>query len=229
MSDTDNKKKKWTLMFYFASDNTLSPSMLYQFKAIKTAGYQVDTNVLVHFDPHERGIPSMIFEVNRTEKEGRRKSRIGDDRDPRVRDLAGDQVDPKLNDDEQIQNSRFSDTDKLSAAEELRHFLDYSREHYPANHYMLFLVGHGLVVGRDAFLPDENPGTGISLVELENTLRSFCREIGKTDDVLQLLGMHSCSMSAVEVAYQLKGTANYMMASEGLSFVGAWPYRQMLQ
>jgi len=36
-------------------------------------------------------------------------------------------------------------------------------------------------------------------------------------------------MSAVEVAYQLKGTANYMMASEGLSFVGAWPYRQMLQ
>jgi len=60
-------------------------------------------------------------------------------------------------------------------------------------------------------------------------LRSFCREIGKTDDVLQLLGMHSCSMSAVEVAYQLKGTANYMMASEGLSFVGAWPYRQMLQ
>ena len=91
MSDTDNKKKKWTLMFYFASDNTLSPSMLYQFKAIKTAGYQVDTNVLVHFDPHERGIPSMIFEVNRTEKEGKRKSQIGDDRDPRVRDLAGDQ------------------------------------------------------------------------------------------------------------------------------------------
>jgi hypothetical protein len=228
MSDTDNKKKKWTLMFYFASDNTLSPSMLYQFKAIKTAGYQVDTNVLVHFDPHERGIPSMIFEVNRTEKEGRRKSQIGDDRDPRVRDLAGDQVEPKLNGDEhQVQKSRSSDTDKLTAAEELRHFLDFSREQYPADKYMLFLVGHGLVVGRDAFLPDDNPGTGISLVELENILRSFSREVGK--DALELVGMHSCSMSAVEVAYQLKDTARYMMASEGLSFVGAWPYRQMLQ
>lgn len=230
MSDTDKKKKKWTLMFYFASDNTLSPSMLYQFKAIKTAGYQVDTNVLVHFDPHERGIPSMIFEVNRTEKKRRRKSRIGDDRDPRVRDLAGDQVDPRIDDDDQqAQRSPLRDTDKLSATDELRRFLDFSREHYQADHYMLFLVGHGLVVGRDAFLPDDNPDTGISLVELDNILRSFCREIRKDGEDLELLGMHSCSMSAVEVAYQLKGTARYMMASEGLSFVGAWPYRQMLQ
>ena len=229
MSDNEKKKRKWTLMFYFASDNTLSPSMLYQFKAIKTAGFQLDTNVLVHFDPHERGIPSMIFEVNRMEKERRRKSRIGDDQDPRVRDLAGDQVEPPLNGHQPIPKSHSSDTDRLTAAEELTHFLEFSREHYPAEQYMLFLVGHGLVVGRDAFLPDDNPDSGISLVELGNILRSFSREIGKTDDKLQLLGMHSCSMSAVEVAYQLKGTARYMMASEGLSFVGAWPYRQMLQ
>ena len=40
--------------------------------------------------------------------------------------------------------------------------------------------------------------------------------------------MHSCSMSGVEVAYELKGKANYMMASQGVSFIGAWPYRQML-
>jgi hypothetical protein len=32
-------------------------------------------------------------------------------------------------------------------------------------------------------------------------------------------------MSAVEVAYELKGKADYMIASQGLSFVGSWPYR----
>ena len=32
------KKKQWTLMFFFASDNTLSPSTLPQLKAIKAAG-----------------------------------------------------------------------------------------------------------------------------------------------------------------------------------------------
>src|ERR1044071_7774492 len=45
----------------------------------------------------------------------------------------------------------------------------------------------------------------------------------------ELLALHSCSLSAIEVAYELKGTANYMMASEGPSFVGSWPYRQMLK
>ena len=94
---------------------------------------------------------------------------------------------------------------------------------------MLFLIGHGLVVGRDAFLPDDNPNSGISLVELGTILGTFQKTIRAKGGVLELIGLHSCSMSAVEVAYQLKGKAKYMMASEGLSFVGAWPYRQMLQ
>jgi hypothetical protein len=221
------EKKKWTLMFFFASDNNLSSSMLYQLKAIKTAGFQVDTNVLVHFDPHERGVPSMIFEINKTERAGQKESRIGDDEDPIVRDLAGDQVEPEIIDN--LFRGPSTELDNRSAEEALTHFLDYCRKYYPADQYMLFLVGHGLVVGSDAFLPDENPQTGISLVELGDILWDFRTEIGKYGGVLELIGMHSCSMSAVEVAYQLKGTANYMMGSQGLSFVGAWPYRQVLQ
>jgi hypothetical protein len=219
-------KAKWTLMFFFASDNNLSASMFYQLKSIKTAGFQVDTNVLAHFDPHERGVPSMIFEINRMEKKGKDKSKIGDDENPTIRDLAGDQVEPEIAQDRRSSSSEFDD---LPAEEALTRFLDYSREHYPAEHYMLFLVGHGMIVGRDAFLPDDNPNTGISLVDLGSILRNFSEEIREDREALELIAMHSCSMSAVEVAYQLKGTARYLMASEGLSFVGAWPYRQMLQ
>jgi len=213
-----------TLMFFFASDNNLSPSMLYQLKSIKTAGYQLDTNVLVHFDPHERGIPSIIFEINKMEREGQTSSKIGDDTDPTVRDLAGDQIK-----DAGRNGCNSVDGDNLPAQEALTHFLNFSRERYPAKHYMLFLVGHGMVVGGDAFLPDENPNSGISLVELGKILKNFSRDVEDEGGVLELVGLHSCSMSAVEVAYQLKGTAKYMIGSEGLSFVGAWPYRQMLQ
>jgi len=224
------EKRKWTLMFFFASDNNLSASMFYQLKSIKTAGFQVDTNVVAHFDPHERGVPSMIFEVNRLEKEGKRKSRIGDAENPNptIRDLAGDQVEPEISTDP-CRCKSSSEFDDLPAEKALEQFLDFSRKKYPADHYMLFLVGHGMIVGRDAFLPDENPNTGISLVELGSILRNFSEEVGEDGGTLELVGMHSCSMSGVEVAYQLKGTAKYMMASEGLSFVGAWPYRQMLQ
>ncbi|HSE19840.1 MAG TPA: clostripain-related cysteine peptidase [Pyrinomonadaceae bacterium] len=221
-------RKKWTLMFFFASDNNLSASMFYQLKAIKTAGFQVDTNVLAHFDPHQRGIPSMIFEINRMERKDKTESEIGDEENPVIRDLAGDQVQPYIPSDPCI-HTASSEFDDLPAEEALEKFLDFCREHYPAEHYMLFLVGHGMIVGRDAFLPDENPNSGISLVELGSILRNFSDEISVEDETLELVAMHSCSMSAVEVAYQLKGTANYMIASEGLSFVGAWPYRQMLQ
>lgn len=217
------KGKEWTLMFFFASDNNLSASMFYQLKSMKTAGFQVDTNVLAYFDPHERGMPSMIFEVNRMEREGQDESKIGDDKDPTIRDLAGDQVKPAITTGSCSSSSEFDD---LPAEKALEQFLEYAREHYPAKHYMLFLVGHGMIVGRDAFLPDDNPDSGISLVELGSILRNFSDEVG---GALEFIGMHSCSMSAVEVAYQLKGTAKYMMASEGLAFVGAWPYRQMLQ
>jgi hypothetical protein len=236
MSDKEKKereedekdRKKWTLMFFFASDNNLSASMFYQLKAIKTAGFQMDTNVLAHFDPHQRGVPSMIFEINRMEREGKEKSEIGDDKDPVIRDLAGDQVLPHIPSDPCI-HPASSEFDDLPADKALEKFLDFCREHYPAEHYMLFLVGHGMIVGRDAFLPDENPNSGISLVELGSILRNFSDEVSEEGEALELLAMHSCSMSAVEVAYQLKGSAEYMIASEGLSFVGAWPYRQMLQ
>jgi hypothetical protein len=90
---------------------------------------------------------------------------------------------------------------------------------------MLFLVGHGMIVANDAFLPDQEPVSAITLEGLGKTLREFARPSGGT---LELLAMHSCSMSGIEVAYQLKGTASYMMASEGLSFVGSWPYRQLM-
>jgi Clostripain family len=224
MEDKDkNGRKEWTLMFFFASDNNLSASMFYQLKAMKTAGFQVDTNVLAYFDPHERGMPSMIFEINRMEKDGQDESKIGDDKNPTIRDLAGDQVKPAITAGSCSSSSEFDD---LPAEKALEEFLEYARQHYPARHYMLFLVGHGMIVGRDAFLPDDNPDSGISLVELGSILRNFSDEVG---GALEFIGMHSCSMSAVEVAYQLKGTAKYMMASEGLAFVGAWPYRQMLQ
>ena len=32
----------------------------------------------------------------------------------------------------------------------------------------------------------------------------------------------------MEVAYELQGTAKYMLASQGPAFVGSWPYRQIL-
>jgi hypothetical protein len=220
-------------MFFFASDNTLSPSMLSQLKALKSAGFQKNTNVLVHFDPNANGAPTRFFEINKNERREQKESRIGDGREPFVSDLAGDNIPAEeiirtvQGEEARMFAGGLSSISELEAGPALDNFLNFCRVAYPAEHYMLFLVGHGMVVGRDAFLPDDNPHSSIGLSGLGEILRNFTGKIAGTG-VLELIAMHSCSMSSVEVAYELKGTANYMLASQGVSFMGAWNYRHFL-
>jgi hypothetical protein len=225
--------KKWTLMFYFASDNSLAPVMVSQVKAIKDAGFREEANVLVYFDPSEEGVPTRIFDVNKDAKKKPNASRIGDGEDSFVRDMREDYIDPvtmKSLPGEVTQEfaAKLDPVDTIDPEDSLSLFMGFCREQYEADHYMLFLMGHGMIVASDDFLPDTRPKAGISLVKLGEIMGNFSNAI-KGRGVLELLGLPSCSMSAIEVAYQLKGTANYMLGSQGFSFVGSWPYRQLVK
>jgi hypothetical protein len=110
-------------------------------------------------------------------------------------------------------------------------FLNFCCEKYPAHRYMLFLLGHGVVVGNDIFLYDEHAEkNSITLREMGDVLNNFKDKIEeqKPKGVFELLSFNSCSVSSLEVAYELKNTANYMLASQGPTFVGSWPYREIL-
>ncbi|HEV2706166.1 MAG TPA: clostripain-related cysteine peptidase [Pyrinomonadaceae bacterium] len=113
----------------------------------------------------------------------------------------------------------------------LQNFLNFCAREYPARHYMLFILGHGVVVGNDIFLYDEHADeNSLTLKGLREVLEKFktCAEEVVPDAEFQLVGFHSCSMSSLEVAYELEGTFNYMLASQGPSFVGSWSYRQVI-
>jgi hypothetical protein len=224
---------EWTLIFYLAGDNLLSPGMISQLKAIKDAGFQENTTVLVYFDPGERGAPTRLFEVNRQRKK-EKKTQIGDGIDPFVRNLIEDEITEEILKTSKGRVARglqreLKTPESIGAVESLTEFLNFCVDKRSAQHYMLFLVGHGMIVGNDAFLPDEHPNTAIKLVELGGIMRGFAGKVKKTKGTFELLGLHSCSMSGIEVAYELKDTARYMMATEGVSFVGSWPYRQLLK
>ena len=224
---------EWTLMFFFAGDNALAPSMIPQVKAIKDAGFQEKTKVIVRFDPNEPGARTLLYDVNR-----RRRAEdgtfIGDGDNPYVRNMIEDvigreELEAAAGDGAKVLARDVVKSDETGAPESLSAFLDYCLKNHPARHYILFLVGHGMVVGSDAFLPDDSPPTSISLEQLGEILGKFSGTAAKGEGALELLAMHSCSMSAVEVAYQLRGKARYMMASEGISFVGSLPYRKLIK
>jgi hypothetical protein len=238
--------KEWTLMFYFASDNPLAPNVVSQLKAIKNAGFHNDVNVITKFDPNTAGTPTHIFDVNLANKLTTPGNGFHSfpGNDPFVRSLVMDKL---WGDNEHDQAMRTKIAEHLSGKEygvkydppippnedepspkkSLQSFLKFCAEKYPARHYMLLILGHGLVVGNHMFLYDAVADeASLSLLDLAGELNQF-KEAIKDFGELELLGFHSCSMSSLELAYELQGTANYMLASQGPNFVGSWPYREI--
>jgi cysteine peptidase C11 family protein len=128
-----------------------------------------------------------------------------------------------------IFNPRTEQMEEPGAQTSLREFLRFCANKYPAKHYMLFMLGHGVVVGNDIFMMDEHGSEqSLTLTDLGQILGEFKHNIELEDSVLELVSFHSCSVSSMEVAYELQGTAKYLLASQGPAFVGSWPYRQIL-
>lgn len=118
-------------------------------------------------------------------------------------------------------------TQELSPFFSLGNFLDFCAQEYPAENYILFILGHGVLVANDVFLFDENGGEGsMSLKQLKEVLEWFRKKVGSQK--LQLIGLHSCSMSSMELIYELQGLANNIIASQGPEFVNSWPNREIL-
>jgi len=221
-------------MFFFACNNELSLLNVSQIKAVKEAGFQKSTELLLYFDSDEKGVPTRLFNMNKKRKGNPPKTKIGDGKDPFIRSFLQDEIfpeemDPKKGLSTAELQKKITVPDSMTASEALQNFIGFCRENSPAKHYILFLVGHGLIVANDSFLLDIKPQSAISLVQLGTILNDFKKQVDKQGSEFELIGFHSCSMSAIEVACELKNTAKYMIASEGFSYVGSWPYRQLMK
>ena len=217
-------ERELTVLCYFATDNPLAPLVISEIKAIKDAGFQANTSVLVYFDPMVKGAPTQLFDVNRKRREEKANGTfIGDGEDPFVRNMAEDELD--AGELTAAMKAALKKSDTLNAFDSLNTFIEFALEKRKAKNYILFLLGHGMIVGNDAFLPDDDPVSAIKLKQL----KELCAKFNTAESRLRLLALHSCSMSSIEVAYELKGQADYMLATQGTVFINAFPYRQMLK
>ncbi len=100
-----------------------------------------------------------------------------------------------------------TDNVPMSNPESLREFLDWGIKNYPARHYMVVIQGHGS--GPGGILSDKD---GVmSIPDLEKTMKKSQENTGVKPDILVL---DACLMGSAEVAYQLKDTADIMVASQ---------------
>jgi len=107
-------------------------------------------------------------------------------------------------------------------------FITYVLENYPANHYFIDFWNHGggpdrslAGASRGVCWDDTNGGDHLSEVELKNALSFFSDKIEKN---VEIIGFDACLMSAIEVAYQFRNYADYLVGSEELEPGNGWDY-----
>jgi hypothetical protein len=101
-------------------------------------------------------------------------------------------------------------------SETLRSFLEYSKQHYPAERYILAVYGHGQ--GWLGTCPDATNGNDYLTME---EMRAALAAEGGVDLVL-FTG--PCLMGAVESAYELRNCCEIYVGSEDLSYYCWWDY-----
>lgn len=193
----------WVIMIYIAADNTLANFAIETLKQLNRTGDH-DVVVTVQFAvdaPGGQRIPRYIFDHPSTESV--------------EKSIAGYLDAPK----------------NMTEQEALASFLSWAYAHkklYAAKYYALILWGHGpelLFQPPSGQVPtdpcgdprDDNHGLYLNPIELRDALKAGIPQKGGKPDpqkAPQIIGFDACSMAMVEVAYEIRDYAKYMVASQ---------------
>jgi Clostripain family len=120
----------------------------------------------------------------------------------------------------------------------LTKFVVETIRHHPAEHYLLVLSGHGSGAVGD-FLTGNKRFVGLSIPELREALtvvqEEFQRQIFEEDErsflndgKIDILGLDSCVMGMVEVAYEVRECVKFLVGAEAFEPNTGWPYDRIL-
>lgn len=209
-------------MVYMAGDNNLSNDMVTALKYMRHSFIDAneDTNfaLLAYFDSGAVSYPSMYIDFTASDADLQEQQR---------RQHHQYDVTPPLGSLHQVQNEDTS----LSSIEEFVRWCVTDEEiapgkkgcGYKAENYALIFSGHGDGFQPSTFLSDNNSNKSVSVMGLSQTLAKIKRKY-LDDQKIAVLGFDSCVMGTVEVAYEMRRSAEYMVSSQGFIPNSGWNY-----
>lgn len=194
--------KKWTILNYIAADNNLTEFQIKNINDMEAVGSDENTHILTFIDVGPETKEGVDFK-------GGRLYHITQDNDPK-------KINSRLlKDYGSLVNSGDYKT--------LRDFIVYTVKNYPSEHIALFLNDHG--GGFTGGMSDDSQGGSMSVPDLRKALEEAQKITGKK---ITILGFDACLMGELEVAYELKNCADYLLASEENEDGNGWPYTPIL-
>jgi hypothetical protein len=235
--DEDNVEKgKWTIMVYLDADNNLEEDGLNDLNEMEKADLaDTEIDIIVLFDRCDghtmedgdwKG--TRLYQVMHDEDEDKINSL-------RLQDL----IYLNLTDSGDNEELDMGDPETVTA------FVNFCKSNYPAEYYALFFWNHGGGWRNKAGDGPEVPVDKLQMPEENGFNRSVCwddtdgsnclhmsevRSSLEAIDVpgIDLVGFDACLMGMVEVAYELSGVADYMVASQASEPLCGWPYEYFL-
>jgi hypothetical protein len=211
ISDAALEKRKWTMMIFINADNDLEGAGIGDINEMEQVGSTDQVNIVVQIDRHKDTVKNganHVYDVSNGNWTGARRYFIEKDNDP---NSISSQVKGKL-----------GETD-AGTPESLKKFVDWSVNNYPAEHYYLIIWNHG--GGLDGISWDDESGSHISAEALMDTVQGAAQLAGKKIDIVNF---DACLMALVEIAWQIKGHADIMIASEEVEPGYGLPYTDIL-
>ncbi len=206
---------KWTFIVYIAGDNSLDTSLKgdqlkRDINKMEVAANSTDVNIIVLADKNGDGNTYLYKIQNDTDTFTINTPTIT------IANLLPSATTNELNTGDHATLVVFS---------------TWTIANYPAENYCLVVWNHGggwwpkspkLKKGI-AWDDTTDDNDYLTTAELGNALSTIKTYLGKNIDII---GLDACLMAQIEIAYQIKDSANYMVASEENEY--GWPYDGIL-
>jgi len=213
--------RKWTIIVYMAADNDLESAAIADFNELEEVNYG--------------GAPiSVLALLDRNSGYDMTNGNWSDTRLFEIKTSPGGQastITSKRLDCPELGLSKDRETE-LNTADPLvlSRLIDFAKKTYPAEHYALFIWGHGTGwrgASSTASVPE--PAKAVAFDDTQGqymSLPSFGRAIAGKG--LSLIGFDTCYGAILEVAYQIRNDASLFVASEGEIMSTGWDYAALL-
>lgn len=203
--------RRWTVLVYMNGDNDLEQYAPADLNEMEQVGGSGEVEVLVQLDRRPG------YDDSNGDWTGARRLRVVQDGGhPTI-------TSPVLQD--------LGEVDMGSPAV-LQRFVQWGCALLPAEHYALIIWGHGngWLPSRMGALPADSRAQAISFDDTSGsslTPQELAAALAPTP--VELLVLDACLMGTVEVAYELRGGARFLVTSQGSPLATGYPYGTFLQ
>ena len=200
---------QWTVLVYLDADNDLESAGIHNFNQMELIGSTRNVHVIVQMDRMSGTDPD-----NDSWTDARRYLIIQDSDPKRMHSIRLD--DPPLGELD------------MGSPVTLRNFVAWGVSEFPADHYLLVIWDHGngWQIRSTSLQPeykyvaaDDTSGTQINVTDLPAALAGLNVDVVAFD---------ACYMQQLEVAYELRGSARYMVGSAAVEPSPGYNYARLL-